>query len=261
MSFLQIIQSEQISAIMGAFGGGIAGVITGWITQRVINKRGTFSYFVNHQRVAISTEDRIFGSVAVTWNGNPVSNLYLSTIELKNESMNDYESVAVRAYTKDTRLLTEHTQIVDTPNIIEWSEHYRKQLHVEAGMTPSELQQTLYNEQREYTIPIMNRGQSIKLTYLNSPNSSNTPSIWLAVTQKGVRLKFRVPQIQVLGVPQPRAAFAGVLIGVVALIALVWQVADPWIIAIAAMLYGLIAQVPGAYAVKIYRKAREAIAG
>lgn len=85
----------------------------------------------------MSTEDAIFGTVTVSWNKNQVSNLYLSTIELRNESMNDYENVVVRAYTDDTCLLTEQTQVIDTPNILQWSEDYKKQIHVEEGASPS----------------------------------------------------------------------------------------------------------------------------
>ena len=257
MNLLQTIPQEYIFAIAG----GIGGVVTTWFTQRVLNKRGIFTYFVNHQRVGMSTADAIFGTVAVTWNGSPVSNLYLSTIELKNESMNDYENVVVRAYTDDTRILTEQSQIIDTPNILQWSEGYKKELHVEAGAHPSDAQWAVYQGQREYIVPIMNRGQAIRLTYLNSSKSVDSPRIWLAVTQKGVKLQFRVPQNHIIGVPQAQAALSGVLIGVVALIALVWQFSDPWVVGIVSLTYGLIAQVPGAYAIKLVRFFREAIGG
>jgi hypothetical protein len=209
----------------------------------------------------MSAEDAIFGSVTVSWNGEPVSNLYISTVELKNESMNDYENVVVRAYTNDTRLLSEQTQILDTPNILEWSDHYRKQLHTENGAPPSDNQWAIYNGQREYVIPVMNRGQAIKLTYLNSAKSTSTPSIWLAVTQKWVRLKFRSPQNQILGVPQPRAAFVGALMGFAAVIVLVWQISDLWVVAIVSLVYGFMAQVPGAYAIRLMRKIKEVIGG
>ncbi len=248
-----IIQSDYFPAIAG----GIGGVITAWFTQRVLNKRGTFTYFVNHLRVGVSTEDAVFGSVAVSWNGNPISNLFLSTIELKNESMNDYENVVVRAYTSDTHLLSEQTQICDTPNILAWSEKYKNQLHVESGQAPTENQRAIYSGQREYIIPIMNRGQAIKITYLNSAKGSEMPNIWLSVSQKGVKL----PQNQILGVPQPRAAFAGVCIGVAVVIILVSSVSNPWVVAIASLTYGLVAQLPGAYAIKILQKTREAIGG
>ena len=257
MNLLQILQNEYISIIAG----GLGGIVTAWLAQRILNKRGIFSYTVTHNRVGITAEDAIFGNVAVLWNGNPVQNLYLSTIEMKNESMNDYENVVVSAFTSDTRLMTEQTQLLETPNILEWSEKYKKQLHVEPGSTPTENQWNTYNGSREYIVPILNRGQSIKITYLNSAKSATTPSIWLSVSQKGIKLKFQVPQNQILGVPQGQAALFGVFIGVAVLIALSLSIQEPWLVASLAMIYGLVAQLPGAYAIKLIRRAREMIGG
>jgi len=257
MNILQLLQSEYISIIAG----GLGGIITAWLTQRVLNKRGIFTYSVTHTRVGVTAEDAIFGNVAVSWNGNPVQNLYLSTIEMKNESMNDYENVVVSAFTNDSQLMTEQTQLLDTPNILEWSEKYKTQLHVVPGSGPSEMQWTTYNGQREYIIPIFNRGQSIKITYLNSAKSNAMPSIWLSVAQKGVKLKFQGPQNQILGVPQNQAAFVGVVLGVAILVTLAIFVAEPWTVATAAMTYGLVAQLPGAYVIKAIRRLREAIGG
>jgi hypothetical protein len=257
MNPVDIIQNHYATAILG----GIGGIIITWLTQRVMNKRGTFSYFVNHIRVGVSAEDKIFGTVALSWNGYPIQNLFLSAIELTNESMNDYENVVVRAYTSDTMLLSEQTQILDTPNIIEWSEKYKKEIHVEPGQTPSDEQKALYYGQREYIIPIMNRGQKIKITYLNSAKSVAVPSIWLSVFKKGVKIKFRIPQDQILGIPKPHAAIAGVIIGVAVIFCLVMLIKIPWAIAIIALIYGLIAQLPGAYVLKLLRSIREAIGG
>lgn len=254
---LQLFQNQYVSVIAG----GLGGIFTAWLTQRVLNRRGIFSYSVTHNRVGITTEDPIFGAVAVTWNGNTIPNLYLSTIEMKNDSLNDYEDVVVRTYTSDTKLMTEQTQLLETPNILEWSEKYKKQLHVEVGNTPTESQWGLYNGQREYVIPIFNRGQTIKITYLNSAQSPSIPSIWLSIALKGVRLKFRGPQNQILGVPQGQAAFIGVLIGLAVLVALALLASEPWVIAASAMAYGFVAQIPGAYAIKLLRRVREAVGG
>lgn len=87
------------------------------------------------------------------------------------------------------------------------------------------------------------------------------PTIWLSVSQKGVKLKFSGPQNQILGVPQPRAAVAGVLIGVAVVITLVLLVPNHWVVAIVALTYGLIAQLPGAYAIKTFRRIRKEIGG
>lgn len=257
MNLLDLLSNQYVSIIAG----GLGGVLTAWLTQRVVNRRGVFTYFVSHNRVGMSTEDAIFGTVAVSWNGKPITNLYLSTIEMKNESLNDYENVVICAYTSDTKLMTEQTQILDTPKILEWSEQYGKKQHVEPGQEPTEQQWNMYNGQREYIIPTLNRGQSIKLTYLNSATGTGMPSIWLSTAQKGVKLKFRAPQNQILGVPQNRAALLGVLLGIAVAIVLAWYVANTWVVAIVALSYGLIAQVPGAYMVKLLRYIREAVGG
>lgn len=148
---------------------------------------------------------------------------------------------------------------LDTPHILEWSEKYKNQLYVEPDSKPSEKQWAAYKSQREYVIPVFNRGQSIKITYLNSAKSNEPPSIWLSVAQKGVKLKYQDIQNQILGVPQNQAAFVGVVLGVAVLVALVIFVAEPWAVATAAMAYGLVAQLPGAYAIKATRRLREAI--
>ena len=180
---------------------------------------------------------------------------------MKNESLNDYENVIVRAHTSDTKLMTEQTQLLDTQNILEQSENYKKRLHVEPGSSPTDSQWSLYNGQREYVIPIFNRGQAIKITYLNSAQSSSMPNLWLSIELKGVRLKFQGPQNQILGVPQGQAAFVGVLIGLAIWVALVVLASEPWVIATTAMIYGFVAQLPGAFSIKLMRRVRETIGG
>jgi len=41
-NLFQLLQSEYISIIAG----GIGGIVTAWLTQRILNKRGIFSYSV-----------------------------------------------------------------------------------------------------------------------------------------------------------------------------------------------------------------------
>ncbi|SER07157.1 hypothetical protein SAMN05421690_100763 [Nitrosomonas sp. Nm51] len=154
MNILTFIQSEYVSLIAG----GLGGVTTAWITQKVLNKRGVFTYFVNHNRMGLTVEDPTFGKLTALWNGTEIPNLYLSNIDLINESLIDYENVVVKAYTSDTKLLSEQTQIVDSPYSLEWTDKYRQQLYVADGAQPAENQWALYNGQREYLVPVMNRG-------------------------------------------------------------------------------------------------------
>ena len=257
MGTLQFLQNPYVSAVTAALGG----IVVTWLTQRVLHKRGTFSYFVQHWPLGTSTEHPIFGSVSIAWNGNSVANLYLSTIELKNESMNDYQDVIIQTYTSNTLLLSEQTQVVDTPNIVEWSDAYKARMLVQPAAAPTEQQWNLYYRQRDYVVPVINRGQIIRFTYLNSATGKERPSIWLSVTQKGVRLKFRGPQEQIYGVPRPHAALVGVIIGLAGLLVLLWQVSDARIVGVVAFTYGLAAQFPGVLAIRLFRKLRAFLTG
>jgi len=240
MGLIEILKAEYVSIIAGAVGG----VITAWLAHRVLNKRGTFSYHVNHSRVGMTTDDAVFGKVEASWNGNNIQSLYISNAELVNESMNDYENVVVQVYTSDTHLLSESTRVADGPDILEWTE-----------------KRAIYFGQREYSIPVFNRGQIVRLTYLNSATTSAIPTIWVAVAIKGVKLKFRVPQPLVLGVPRSRAAIVGVVVCLALVVFLLFTSTPHWLVALLALALGLTAQLPGAYAIRLWRKLYNVIGG
>lgn len=255
MSFSEILESQYFVHIVF----GVGGAFLTWFTQQVLNKRGTFSYNVNHNRIGITTDDAIFGSVGVTLDGKTIPNLYLSTINLVNESFNDYEKVIIHVYTDDTKLLTEQTQILGTPKILKWTDDYKAKTEVSFGEKPTQAQFNFYSGQREYVVPVMNRGQSVKITYLNSATTNDMPNIWLDVSQKGVKLKFRPPQQTFMGIPQPRAAFVGVIIGFIIIWLLIHFNVQLWFAVVVSFIYGLIAQMPGALVIKFWRRLREII--
>lgn len=257
MGLIEILKAEYISIIAGAVGG----VITAWLAHRVLNKRGTFSYHVNHSRVGMTTDDAVFGKVEASWNGNNIQNLYISNAELVNESMNDYENVVVQVYTSDTHLLSESTRVADGPDILEWTEKYKNRVFVAPNTEPTAAQRAIYFGQREYSIPVFNRGQIVRLTYLNSATTSAIPTIWVAVAIKGVKLKFRVPQPLVLGVPRLRAAIVGVVVCLALVVFLLFTSTPHWLVALLALALGLTAQLPGAYAIRFWRKLYNVIGG
>lgn len=71
MDIFEILKNVNLTIILGSLGGILGGILSGWLTHRVLNKRGVFSYYVNHSRVGVSAEDNVFGNVSVTWNNNP----------------------------------------------------------------------------------------------------------------------------------------------------------------------------------------------
>jgi hypothetical protein len=240
---------------------GVFGVILTLITQRILGKRGLFTYFVWHNRVGVSAQDTVFGTVRVTWNDNPVANLYSSTVELRNESLKDYDNVTVRVFTNDTTLLTERTEIVGTTHVLSWTEEFLRSVAVQPGTQPTPAQQNLVARQRDYLIPTMNRGQLVRLTFLNAASPDKQPTLWLDILHKGVKLKFRVAHNKFLGVPQPAAVLAGTALGFIFLGIIIGFVNTVWVAALLCLLYGLFVLVPGALLIKLWRWLRDSFGG
>jgi hypothetical protein len=254
---LTILNNRYVLGVAAAAGG----VLLTLLTQYILNKRGLFTYSVRHDRIGVSADDAVFGSVRVTWNGNPVRNLYSSTVELINYSMKDYENVIVRAFTNDTVLLTERTEIVDTTQIANWTAEFSASLTVAPGQQPTQAQIDLHGIRREYLLPIMNRGQLVRFHFLNAAKTQAGPSIWLDVLHKGVKTKFRPARPEILGVALTTSIWIGMAIGLVFLIVLIKFIPILWLAALLAFVYGLFAQIPGIFLVKVWRWLRESLGG
>lgn len=257
MEIIPLFGNKYVIGIAGSIGGAILTLLT----QQFLQRRGLFTYFVNHFRVGVSEDDAIFGSVRITWNNNPVKNLYLSTIELANVSSKDYENIVVRAFTNDTILLTERSEIVGTVRNVNWTDDFKIKLEVIPGQQVTEAQFELHSRQREYLIPVMNRGQIVRFQFLNTAKSESQPSIWLDVLHKGVKLKFQAPQNQVFGVAQPHAAVIGIIFGIILVLGIIAFVDSVPTAAIIALVYGLFAQLPGALIIKSWRLLKEFFGG
>ena len=91
MCELGLTAQEVVLVVIGVL---FSGIIT-WVVQSVLNKRGVFTYVVTHGKIGTSSTDPIFGEIDVTWQGNRIAHLFLSTVEMKNESMRDYERTLV----------------------------------------------------------------------------------------------------------------------------------------------------------------------
>ena len=233
------------------------GVFLMFLIQMIVNKRGLFTYVVWHNKVGMSTDDAVFGSVRVTWNNNFIHNLYLSVIELSNESQKDYENVVVNVFTKDTDLLSERSELVGTTRVLKWTGDFSNRLAVEPGAQPTQEQATLYNRQREYLLPTMNRGQVVHLAYLNAAHTEQQPTLWIGIVHKGVQLQLRVPHNVFMGVSQSHAAVVGSALGLLVVIAVVLLVDAVWVASVICMIYGLGVLLPGAVCIRSWRRLRD----
>ena len=244
------------NSLFAAIVGAAIGSIVTLIFRYVWNRRGVFSYKVQHFRIGISASDPTLGTIEVNWNGIRVNKLYTSTIELKNSSLKDYSDIDVCIYSADTDLLTVMTSIAGSTKVLNFTDSYV------ALLTGSdiELSQKVYSSQREYNIPTMNRGQIVKFTILNEPKSDEVPTLWLDIVHKGVKVKFNVIQQEIFGVPQPLALSVGLIFSALFLVYVIIFIDEIWLAAALSLVFGLAVLVPGAYAIKTYRWIRSFLA-
>lgn len=246
-SFLKDIFNNQfVRYIFFAF----AGALILYLRNRVRR----LEYVVHHERIASSSIDPIFGSIQTTWQGNPISNLYTSRVELTNNTSRDFSEVIFKVYTGDIILLTERTEIIGTPRIVEWSPAFKQQMYVQPGGTPTQQQFDVYNRSREYKLPVFNRGQKIAMTYLTAiPPSASGPSVWVDIDHKGIKVEYIPPGPRIHGVPQKVAIGFGLAISAVTFIIFGAYSPDSWLTAFACIFVGLFAQSIGALVYRVLK--------
>lgn len=245
----------------------VIGAIVTFVFTKLSSKTGTLRYFVSSNKVGMSADDQVFGSVRLAWQGHEVRNLHLCTIQVENTSSKDYENIQFKVYSgQETILLNQRTEVVDAPYIIPWEENYHARLHVPDGEQATQEQLDEYNHNREYRLPVLNRGQILRFSFLcTNPNDDNEPGVYISTSSKGVRLKRQqLPYLilnPIFGVPIPAAIFRALIISVFVVVATGSWIENIWVAASICMFVGLTGQVFGAIAYKIEKTIKNMVAG
>src|SRR5258706_5522175 len=168
-----------------------AGVLLTNAVTTILAKTKHLRYSTRVNRLALSTDDAVFGSVRATWNSKSVRNLYMAWVEVENTSNRDFEKVDFKIYVaNETFLLNDRTAVMAAPYAVQWSPEYKASLEVAPGALPTERQQFRYDHSREYLLSVFNRGQVLQFTYLCSrPNDDLEPGVFVSTTLKGAKLK------------------------------------------------------------------------
>ena len=238
-----LVDSKTILSLLSAIGGAVLTSLIAVIRNRVKK----LEYTVAHERIAFSSSDPIFGAIQVTWQGNNVTDLYSSRVEIFNDGNKDLTKITLKVFTAGTVLLSEKTEIVGTTQILQWTPAFKQQLAVPQGNQPTQQQFAIYNHSREYDVPVWNRGSKLVMTYLTqaAPNS-NGPEVWVELIYEGVELIFRPSVPSVHGVPQRIALWSGLLLSIAVVGLSSVFINDVWIAALLCMVVGLAAQSFGA---------------
>lgn len=255
----ELLKDNLVIALISLVAGSLLTVLIG----KLQSKTSTIRYSCRVDRVAVSTNDQVFGSVSVTWKGTAVRNLYTAIVEIENTTSIDFENIPFKVYTGDsTVLLGERTAVLDSPYIVNWSDTFRSQLAVTSGATPTQEQWNVFNHSREYTVPVLNRGQKIQFTYLcTCPSTDDAPGLFVSTLYPAVKLRYQHFASFVLGVPVHIAAPRGLLVTIFVVAGCGALLRTSWVAAAIAALVGLSAQIFGALLYKAERRLIRAVSG
>lgn len=233
-----------------------AGVLITILVTAIRNRRSVFTFNTTHNRIGETANDALYGEVKVTWNNITVGRLYMSTVELINQSSIDFENIKVKVFTNDTLLLSQSTQVVGTTQFLRFTDEYEEKIKIKEGDKPTEEQGNLYRKEREFIIPTMNRSQITRFQFLNAPKTVNDPTIWVDLLHKGIKLEYKHPPDKCLGVSRNASVLVGFLLGFMFLALVSSLIPSLFFSSFLCFIYGSFAIFPGAYTVKLINKVR-----
>jgi hypothetical protein len=234
-----------------AIRNNLVGILIGagvtWLLTRLQAKTARLRYSTRVEKLGSTTEDPIFGSMAVSWSGKPLRNLYMASVEIENESTRDFENIPLKVFVaQETFLLNERAAVVNAPYAILWTPEYIALIAVKPGGNPTAQQEQTYYHNREYRVPVLNRGQILHFNYLcTRPNDDIQPEVYVDTQIKGARLRRQNRSNMLYGVPVQIALIRGLIIALVIAVICGTAVHNVWIAIAISMLVGLSSQLLG----------------
>lgn len=204
-------------------GGAIIGGIVTIFLAKLLKRRAKFVYTVTHSKIGVSADDPVFGSIKVTYNDHPVINLWLSTVEITNTSLTDFNDVPIQIVANDQAILLNQTLMINEtyPNDLHFDKNFTDRLIPNAENKLTEQQQRLYNSQRCYKLPVVNRGDKITFTYLTH-TTEDAPELHAVINATGIRCKYK--PLTNLPLDMSYTLTRAILFGLMLVIPLLWIV-------------------------------------
>jgi len=228
--------------LVALFSATVGGAIT-YILTRFLNKRSLFSYNYYTEKIAISASDKVFGNIKVTWQDAPVENLYLSTFHLRNASLKDYKDLKLRVYCDaGVTILNDTAFIVNSTQVVGWTDEYRRIIYVESGQAPTEAQSNIYYGQREYLAPVVNRGDMVQIQILVVSHHQRDPMLHLELSHPGTKLKKQGNYNVILGVPISITLPLGFTVSALFTVLFVFNLGAPLLVSFLILIFGLFSQ-------------------
>jgi hypothetical protein len=229
------------------------GILITAVYNKFKNRIVTLRYKVWHSSLGASINDPKFGSVKVLYNESEVTNLFMSTLELKNDSQKDIENFNLDLKCNDnSMILVSRGTKKDSIKELNFTTQFQSLLDT----TKQEEIEKVNNimRTRNYNIPILNRGEKIEISMITSNFKRERPYISAEVEQKGIKIKEQgAIQQEIFGEPLSVCVILGVLISVLILFPVTMLIKNVNLELITACIVGTLSTLWGLIIIKAYR--------
>lgn len=201
------------------------------------------------------------GTIAVSYNGAPITNLVLSRLTIENDYWRDIRDLTVMVTVNPGhQILRDEAMKEGSQRVISWSDRFRVPVQAAQARIAKGEQVDLspYWGWREYGPMIINRGEKLNITLLVHAVPPAQPLCKPSVDAHGVVLVFthKKPELHIGSVHIGKALVAGLVITPLIGYGILAHVSDPWQ-AILLVFLGASITALGAIMITGYRKLRD----
>src|SRR5262245_41563386 len=105
------------------------GALFAHLWHRYRSRMTTLRWQAAHQPLGVSTQDALFGTIEVRYNGQPVHNLFFTTIDLQNQSNSDLKEIDLNLVFEDgTIIFMAHGAVQGSANMLPFAEPFNSEL-------------------------------------------------------------------------------------------------------------------------------------
>ncbi len=224
----------------------IVGVIIKHFWDKYINRITKLKYSIWHNYIGSSIEDVKFGSVKLLYNENELKNLYSSNVIIKNDTGKDLSDLELNiSCDNQSLILVSHGKNTNSLKEFEFTETYA---NIIEQNNPDNSAFVYTN--RDYKIPVINRGDTIEITLLTTNFQNQCPHLFASTEHKGVKLKYYLEPVKLLGVSQNSSTIIGLIVSIILCFAIFNFTNSIELIIVLTLLNGWIASLYGVFILK-----------
>lgn len=191
---------SDISKLGWAFVGGGISLCCYFILEKFKNRQSSFIYSINYSSVGTTLVDNVFGEIVVNHNGREIKHLNFVTLQIENDSNTDFENVKLTCWVDgrsqflgwsghydDTRIhIKLNEDFLNRTDIFFEKYSQLSQEEKDSGIMGAELRH--YFSNKEFMLPVFNRGSSITMQFLVENFEGKVPLLQCPISHRSVRM-------------------------------------------------------------------------